>query len=97
MKSVTLKEISKYKEGNTWYENEEFSGKVLVASPTFVSYSKPFMKVSKIYIILHNSVLFMKINIICMKFVNFNEIFYFHYLTSKKFECNIFFKINFKI
>ena len=45
MKSVGLKEVFNYKDSDKWI-SEELSGTLLMASTTFVSFEKQFIKVS---------------------------------------------------
>ena len=59
MKCIELKKVFEYKDSEKWL-SEEVSGKLLMASVTFVSFQKQFIKVHFINIIIRRSYFLLK-------------------------------------
>ena len=76
MKSVELKQVFEYKDSDKWL-SEEVYGKLLMASITFVSYQKQFIKVT-IYLLLIYTTSYQFLNIIIYYY---NSIILFHSLV----------------
>ena len=74
MKCVELKQVFEYKDSDKWL-SEEVYGQLLMASITFISYQKQFIKVT-IFIIIN---IYKKLSV--SKYYNYNIIILFHSLV----------------